>query len=41
MVEPVYALFYSFIAVFVIIRHHANIRRLFRGKESKITFKKK
>ena len=23
------------------IRHHANIRRLFRGEESKITFKKK
>ena len=41
MVEPVYALFYSFIAVLVIIRHHANIRRLFRGEESKITFKKK
>ncbi len=41
MVEPVYALFYSFIAVLVIIRHHTNIRRLFRGEESKITFKKK
>ena len=41
MVEPVYALFYSFIAVLVVIRHHANIRRLFRGEESKITFKKK
>lgn len=41
MVEPVYALFYGFIAVLVIIRHHANIRRLFRGEESKITFKKK
>ena len=41
MVEPVYALFYSSIAVLVIIRHHANIRRLFRGEESKITFKKK
>ena len=41
MVEPAYALFYSLIAVLVIIRHHANIRRLFRGEESKITFKKK
>lgn len=41
MVEPVYALFYSFIAVLVVICHHANIRRLFRGEESKITFKKK
>lgn len=41
MVEPVYALFYSFIAVLVIIRHHANIRRLLKGEESKITFKKK
>ena len=41
LVEPVYAIFYSFIAVLVIIRHHANIRRLLKGEESKITFKKK
>ena len=41
LVEPVYAIFYSFIAVLVIIRHHANIKRLLKGEESKITFKKK
>lgn len=41
MAEPVYALFYSFIAVLVIVRHHANISRLLKRQESKITFKKK
>ncbi len=41
LVEPVYAVFYSFIAILVIIRHHANIKRLLKGEESKITFKKK
>lgn len=41
LVEPVYAIFYSLIAALVIIRHHTNIRRLIKGEESKITFKKK
>ena len=38
---PIYALFYSAIALLVIIRHHANIKRLLKGEESKISFKKK
>lgn len=39
--EPVYAIFYSAIALLVLIRHHSNIIRLIRGQESKISFKKK
>ncbi|MBR1648046.1 MAG: glycerol-3-phosphate 1-O-acyltransferase PlsY [Alphaproteobacteria bacterium] len=35
------ALFFSAIAVLVIVRHHANIVRLIKGSESKISFKKK
>ena len=38
---PIYAIFYTAIAILVIIRHHANIKRLIKGEESKITFKKK
>lgn len=38
---PVYAIFYTAIALLVIVRHHANIKRLLKGEESKITFKKK
>ena len=38
---PIYAVFYTAIAVLVIARHHANIKRLIKGEESKITFKKK
>ena len=41
MCPPIYAVFYSALAVLVIIRHHANIRRLLKGEESKISFKKK
>ena len=41
MCPPVYAVFYSGIALLVIVRHHANIRRLIKGEESKISFKKK
>ena len=38
---PIYAIFYTAIALLVIVRHHANIKRLIKGEESKITFKKK
>lgn len=38
--EPMYAAFYTAVALLVIVRHHANIRRLLRGEESKIKLKK-
>lgn len=38
---PIYAIFYTAIALLVIARHHANISRLLKGEESKISFKKK
>lgn len=41
MCPPIYAVFYSALALLVIIRHHANIARLLKGEESKISFKKK
>lgn len=41
MCPPIYAVFYSALALLVIARHHANIRRLIKGEESKISFKKK
>ncbi len=50
VLTPVYAYFFageaealvfSFIAILVLIRHHANIARLIKGTESKISFKKK
>lgn len=41
MCPPIYAIFYSALALLVIIRHHANIKRLLTGQESKISFKKK
>ena len=40
MLSPIYAVFYSAIAILVIVRHKANILRLIKGQESKITFKK-
>jgi glycerol-3-phosphate acyltransferase PlsY len=33
--------FFTAIALLVLIRHHANIKRLLNGTESKINFKKK
>ncbi len=39
--QPIYTVFYTALVVLVLIRHHANFARLFRGQESKITFKKK
>ena len=41
MCPPIYAAFYTGVAILVIARHHANIARLIKGEESKITFKKK
>ena len=41
MCPPIYAAFYTGIALLVIVRHHANIKRLLKGEESKISFKKK
>lgn len=35
-----YTLFYTLIVALVIIRHHANIKRLLNGEESKIKLKK-
>lgn len=39
--EPVYVICYSALVVLILIRHHANFVRLFKGQESKISFKKK
>ena len=40
MVDTVHTIFYSAVALLIVIRHHANIRRLLRGEESKIKLKK-
>lgn len=41
MCPPIYAVFFSALALLVIVRHHANIARLLKGEESKISFRKK
>ena len=41
LAPPVYTFFYTFVVVLVIIKHHANIKRLLKGEESQISFKKK
>lgn len=41
MAPPIYTVFYTFIVVVVVLKHHANIVRLIKGTESKISFKKK
>lgn len=41
LLEPTYTIFYAAIALLVLIRHRANMLRLIKGQESKITFKKK
>lgn len=38
---PICFIFYIPIVALILIRHHANFKRLFKGEESKITFKKK
>ncbi|MBR2922401.1 MAG: glycerol-3-phosphate 1-O-acyltransferase PlsY [Alphaproteobacteria bacterium] len=39
--EQIYVVCYSALVILVLIRHHANFVRLFKGQESKISFKKK
>ena len=41
LTEPVYSICYTAIALLVLYRHRANIARLLKGEESKISFKKK
>ena len=41
MLPLINTIFYTAIVVLVIAKHHANIVRLIKGKESKISFKKK
>ena len=38
--SPIYTIFFTGLALLVIVRHHANIRRLIKGEESKIKLKK-
>ncbi len=38
--DDVHTLFYTLIVVLLLVRHHANFVRLFKGQESKIKFKK-
>lgn len=37
----VYTFFYLPIVILILVRHHTNFKRLFKGEETKITFKKK
>ncbi|MDD4557155.1 MAG: glycerol-3-phosphate 1-O-acyltransferase PlsY [Alphaproteobacteria bacterium] len=39
--DTLYLAFYLPIVLLILVRHHANFKRLFKGEESKITFKKK
>lgn len=41
LASNVHFYFFTFIVLIVIIKHHANISRLIKGEESKITFSKK
>lgn len=41
LTTPVYCIFYSAITLLILACHHANIARLIKGQESKISFKKK
>lgn len=41
LTSPVYAIFYTAIALLVLYRHKSNIVRLIKGEESKINLKKK
>lgn len=39
--DEIHTAFYTAIVILLLARHHANFARLFRGEESKISFKKK
>lgn len=39
--SQIYTMFYFVVIVLIIAKHHANIKRLLKHEESKITFKKK
>ena len=41
LAPPIYVYFYTFVVFLVIFKHNANIKRLIKGEESKISFKKK
>ncbi len=41
LAPPIYVYFYSFVVLLVIFKHRSNIKRLIKGEESKISFKKK
>ncbi|MBR6409675.1 MAG: glycerol-3-phosphate 1-O-acyltransferase PlsY [Alphaproteobacteria bacterium] len=41
LAPPIYVYFYTFVVFLVIFKHSANIKRLIKGEESKISFKKK
>ena len=38
--DELHAMFYTFICLLILVRHHANIARLLKGEESKIKLKK-
>ena len=40
LADKIHVVFYGAIALLVIVRHHANIKRLLKGEESKIKLKK-
>ncbi len=40
MSDEIHTVFYSAIMLLILVRHHANFVRLFKGEESKIKFKK-
>ena len=41
MLSPIHTIFISAVAILILVRHHANIKRLIKGEESKINLKKK
>ena len=38
--DEIHTIFYTFIVLLILVRHHANFVRLFKGEESKIKLKK-
>lgn len=39
--DLIYTIFITFLSVLLLVRHHANIARLLKGQESKVSFSKK